>query len=75
MATIKVTKKDNFNALRAIVEATDVANKSALLNFILSWNSLPKRQIPQSLSPLRHRRKMIPLRPLFWQPLQSLTRL
>ena len=34
MATIKVTKKDNFNALRAIVEATDVANKSALLDFI-----------------------------------------
>lgn len=34
MATIKVTKKDNFNALRAIVEATDVANKSALIEFI-----------------------------------------
>lgn len=34
MATIKVTKKDNFNALRAIVEATDVTNKSALLDFI-----------------------------------------
>lgn len=34
MATIKVTKKDNFNALRAIVEATDVANKSTLLDFI-----------------------------------------
>lgn len=34
MATVKVTKKDNFNALRAIVEATDVANKSALIEFI-----------------------------------------
>lgn len=34
MATIKVTKKDNFNALRAIVEATDVSNKSALIEFI-----------------------------------------
>ena len=34
MATVKVTKRDNFKALRAIVEATDVSNKSALIEFI-----------------------------------------
>ena len=34
MATVKVTKKDNFNALRALVMNTEVENKTALIDFI-----------------------------------------
>ena len=34
MATVKVTKKDYFNALRALVVNTEVENKTALIDFI-----------------------------------------
>ena len=34
MATVKVTKKDYFNALRALVVDTEVENKTALIDFI-----------------------------------------
>ena len=34
MATVKVTKKDYFNALRALVVDTEVENKTALIGFI-----------------------------------------
>lgn len=34
MATVKVTKKDHFNALRALVVDTEVENKTALIDFI-----------------------------------------
>lgn len=32
--TVKVTKRDNFNALAAMVQASEVENKNALLDFI-----------------------------------------
>lgn len=34
MATIKMTKRDNFNALSALVSASDTPNKAQLLDFI-----------------------------------------
>ena len=34
MATVKTTKKDYFNALRALVVDTEVENKTALIGFI-----------------------------------------
>ena len=34
MATVKVTKKDYFNALRNLVVDTEVENKTALIDFI-----------------------------------------
>lgn len=34
MATVKVTKKDNFNAILAILAKTDSANKADLIEFI-----------------------------------------
>ena len=34
MATVKVTKKDYFNALRALVVDTEIENKTALIDFI-----------------------------------------
>lgn len=34
MATIKITKRDNFMALSALVSSSDVANKVQLLDFI-----------------------------------------
>ena len=34
MATIKVTKKDNFNAILAILATAETANKDALIEFI-----------------------------------------
>lgn len=34
MATVKTTKKDYFNALRALVVDTEVENKTALIDFI-----------------------------------------
>ena len=34
MATVKVTKKDYFNALRNLVVNTEVENKTALIDFI-----------------------------------------
>ena len=34
MATIKVTKKDNFNAILAILATAETANKDALIEFV-----------------------------------------
>lgn len=34
MATIKITKRDNFMALSALVSSSEVANKAQLLDFI-----------------------------------------
>lgn len=34
MATIKVTKKDNFNAILAILATAETANKEALIEFV-----------------------------------------
>ena len=76
MATIKTTKKDNFNAILAILATVDVANKAELTEFIThEIDLLDKKSANARPSRARRRLRMTVSRPLLLRlsrPLMSL---